>query len=110
MFGQVTRVKQLPEWRVDLESDTNFISANHKCLFFSSFSTYRTNDVATGTPQATCASGCITFTLLHSMATAVFVTGASGYIGQHVAIAFRNAGYRVYGLVRSQEKGKGSPQ
>jgi len=43
------------------------------------------------------------------MATAVFVTGASGYIGQHVAIAFRNAGYRVYGLVRSQEKGKGSP-
>lgn len=37
--------------------------------------------------------------------TSVFVTGASGYIGQHVAIAFRSAGYRVYGLVRSQEKG-----
>ena len=37
--------------------------------------------------------------------TGVFVTGASGYIGQHVAIAFRRAGYKVYGLVRSKEKG-----
>jgi len=42
------------------------------------------------------------------MATTVFVTGASGYIGHHVAVAFRNAGYRVYGLVRSKEKGKDS--
>jgi len=39
------------------------------------------------------------------MSTSVFITGASGYIGQAVAIAFRNAGYRVYGLVRSTEKG-----
>jgi len=39
------------------------------------------------------------------MATSVLVTGASGYIGQQVAIHFRNAGYRVYGLVRSIEKG-----
>jgi len=39
------------------------------------------------------------------MSTSVLVTGASGYIGQQVAIAFRAAGYRVYGLVRSLEKG-----
>ena len=33
----------------------------------------------------------------------VFVTGASGYIGYHVAKAFRSKGHTVYGLVRSQE-------
>jgi len=37
--------------------------------------------------------------------SSVFVTGAAGYIGQNVAIAFRNAGFRVYGLVRTPEKG-----
>lgn len=37
--------------------------------------------------------------------SSVLVTGANGYIGQQVAIALRTAGYRVYGLVRSQEKG-----
>jgi len=40
------------------------------------------------------------------MSSSVFVTGASGYIGQAVSITLRNAGYRVYGLVRSAEKGK----
>jgi len=35
----------------------------------------------------------------------VFVTGANGYVGQAVSIALRNAGYRVYGLVRSADKG-----
>jgi len=40
------------------------------------------------------------------MSTSVFITGASGYIGQQVAISFRSAGYRVYGLVRSKEKGE----
>lgn len=35
----------------------------------------------------------------------VFVTGASGYIGQAVAKAFRLRGHRVKGLVRSEEKG-----
>jgi len=34
----------------------------------------------------------------------IAVTGASGFIGSGVAKAFRRAGYRVYGLVRSQEK------
>jgi nucleoside-diphosphate-sugar epimerase len=33
----------------------------------------------------------------------IFVTGASGYIGQAVAKAFRNKGHTVYGLVRSEE-------
>lgn len=33
----------------------------------------------------------------------VFVTGASGYIGQAVAKAFRSKGHTVYGLVRTQE-------
>jgi nucleoside-diphosphate-sugar epimerase len=32
----------------------------------------------------------------------VFVTGASGYIGQAVAKAFRAKGHTVYGLVRTQ--------
>lgn len=34
----------------------------------------------------------------------VFVTGASGYIGQVVARAFRSKGHVVHGLVRSQEQ------
>ena len=34
----------------------------------------------------------------------VFVTGASGYIGFAVARAFRQAGHRVYGLIRNPEK------
>jgi nucleoside-diphosphate-sugar epimerase len=34
----------------------------------------------------------------------VFITGASGYIGNSVARAFRRAGHEVWGLVRSNEK------
>jgi len=37
------------------------------------------------------------------MAT-VFVAGAGGLIGEAVAVAFRNAGYRVYGLVRKEQQ------
>lgn len=33
----------------------------------------------------------------------VFVTGASGYVGESVAKAFREKGHTVYGLVRSKE-------
>jgi len=40
------------------------------------------------------------------MSLKIFVTGASGFIGQAVAIGFRRAGYQVYGLVRSAEKGR----
>lgn len=36
----------------------------------------------------------------------VFVTGAAGYIGEGVALAFRRHGYRVYGLVRSAEQAR----
>jgi nucleoside-diphosphate-sugar epimerase len=32
----------------------------------------------------------------------VFIAGAAGLIGESIAIAFRNAGYRVYGLVRKE--------
>ena len=34
----------------------------------------------------------------------VFITGATGYIGFNVALAFRRAGHEVWGLVRSSEK------
>jgi nucleoside-diphosphate-sugar epimerase len=34
----------------------------------------------------------------------VFITGASGFIGHALALAFRRAGHRVYGLCRSGEK------
>lgn len=34
----------------------------------------------------------------------VLVTGANGYIGFHVASAFRRAGHEVWGLVRSEKK------
>lgn len=34
----------------------------------------------------------------------VFVTGTNGYIGFHVASAFRRAGHQVWGLVRSEKK------
>lgn len=34
----------------------------------------------------------------------VFVTGATGYIGSSIAQAFRNAGYEVWGLTRSETK------
>ncbi|RUP06370.1 hypothetical protein BC936DRAFT_140349 [Jimgerdemannia flammicorona] len=34
----------------------------------------------------------------------VFVSGASGFIGEEVAFGFRRAGYHVFGLVRTQEK------
>lgn len=36
----------------------------------------------------------------------VFITGATGYIGFHVAKAFRRSGYEVLGLARSEEKGR----
>jgi len=39
------------------------------------------------------------------MATTVFITGATGYIGHQLAVNFAEAGFRVFGLVRSQEKG-----
>ncbi len=34
----------------------------------------------------------------------VFITGATGYIGFNVALAYRRAGHEVFGLVRSEEK------
>ena len=34
----------------------------------------------------------------------VFITGATGYIGFNVALAFRRAGHEVWGLVRTSEK------
>ena len=37
------------------------------------------------------------------MSSSVFVIGAGGYIGKGVALAFRRAGYRVYGLVRNEK-------
>ena len=36
----------------------------------------------------------------------IFITGATGYIGLNVARAFRRAGYEVWGLCRSAEKGR----
>jgi len=36
----------------------------------------------------------------------VFVTGATGYIGFSVATALRRAGHRVWGLARSEQKGR----
>ena len=36
----------------------------------------------------------------------VFVTGATGYIGFNVAMAYRRAGHTVWGLTRSEEKGR----
>jgi len=33
----------------------------------------------------------------------VFITGATGYVGYPVALAFRDAGYKVIGLCRSEE-------
>lgn len=36
----------------------------------------------------------------------VFITGATGYIGYPVALGFKNAGYNVVGLVRTQEGAK----
>ncbi|KAL0477160.1 nsdhl [Acrasis kona] len=38
------------------------------------------------------------------MSSSVFVSGATGYIGNGVARAFRRAGYKVYGLLRNQAK------
>lgn len=37
------------------------------------------------------------------MSSSVFVIGANGYIGLGVALAFRRAGYRVYGLIRNEK-------
>ncbi len=37
------------------------------------------------------------------MSSSVFVVGAGGYIGLGVALAFRRAGYRVYGLIRNEK-------
>jgi nucleoside-diphosphate-sugar epimerase len=39
-----------------------------------------------------------------TMSAKVFVAGASGYIGEEVAAAFRRAGYIVYGLIRNATK------
>jgi len=36
----------------------------------------------------------------------IFITGASGFIGEEVALALRRAGHTVYGLVRDEKKGK----
>jgi len=36
----------------------------------------------------------------------VLITGATGYIGFNVAIAYRRAGHEVWGLTRSEEKAK----
>jgi nucleoside-diphosphate-sugar epimerase len=36
----------------------------------------------------------------------VFITGATGYIGFNVALAFRRVGHEVWGLARSEEKGQ----
>ena len=36
----------------------------------------------------------------------ILVTGATGYAGFHAAIAFRNAGHQVYGLVRDHTKSR----
>lgn len=36
----------------------------------------------------------------------VFITGATGYIGFNVAMAYRRAGHAVWGLTRSQEKAR----
>jgi UDP-glucose 4-epimerase len=38
------------------------------------------------------------------MSSSVFVAGATGYIGEGIAKAFRRAGYKVYGLVRDQQR------
>src|SRR5512143_225354 len=35
----------------------------------------------------------------------VFVTGATGHVGFHVALAFRRAGHHVLGLTRSEKGG-----
>jgi len=40
------------------------------------------------------------------MSSSVVVVGAAGYIGQAVALAFRRAGFKVYGVVRNEEKAK----
>jgi len=44
-------------------------------------------------------------TIVTQMTTSVLVIGASGYIGASVAFALRRAGFRVYGLIRTKEKG-----
>lgn len=36
----------------------------------------------------------------------IFLTGATGYIGFNVALAYRRAGHEVWGLVRSDEKAR----
>jgi len=41
-----------------------------------------------------------------SLFLTVFVTGASGFIGFHVAHAIRRAGHRVFGLVKSEAQAK----
>jgi len=34
----------------------------------------------------------------------IIVTGANGYIGRAVAVAFRQLGFTVFGVVRTNEK------
>jgi len=40
------------------------------------------------------------------MSTTAVVVGAAGYIGQAVSLALRRAGFKVYGVVRHEEKAK----
>ena len=41
-----------------------------------------------------------------SISNTVFITGATGYTGRAIAVAFRRRGYKVYGLVRNEVKAR----
>jgi NAD(P)-dependent dehydrogenase (short-subunit alcohol dehydrogenase family) len=38
------------------------------------------------------------------MSTKVLILGAGGYIGEGIAIAFRRAGFKTYGVIRNEKK------
>jgi nucleoside-diphosphate-sugar epimerase len=44
------------------------------------------------------------FEVIGDVTMKVFVTGATGYLGSHIARTFRQAGYRVFGLTRNEKK------